>query len=509
MNTDSKTYHCKSRAMAYPLLGVSEQKPEGKMTDGYAEAAVDISRQVSMSTRSRDRSSDFPTSRLPTEIYQMIVEHIVLHFDECDNDQVAIRAKTLSSLACTSTTLQCLTEPYLYSFPESSRLTSSQGQEHFRLSLAVDSRRGNLVQVLDFVWDAKVYSRTLVIDIARRCPNLHTLHLSFPTKASPEDVFSQAYVDNLADLFFVCPKVKKLRLSTSHSPSTYETEVIPIPEQDGRIAEFAGQLSHVELSDGVAWFKMAMLPYLSRNVISFVVVNPGPEYHPGFLETLGQRCPVLQSLKIMCWGVTPLELETLCKALGSTLKVLYLKGLYADSVLSRFLPNMQVLEHLRLGNPFPLYVEDMDAMSSLSHLRTFIADGDEDEEFNSYFLEETGADRDRALARFLYARRMTLETVWLDSDDLLNKDVFENLKLVRNLGSVGLSWSDTLEREEVEGLLEACPKLQEVSDIRKCVDDMLDGDGWNRYKLRINYLRPRWCELDFPYCSAGWSDSLR
>ncbi|KAG4269313.1 hypothetical protein FPRO04_14763 [Fusarium proliferatum] len=170
---------------------------------------------------------------------------------------------------------------------------------------------------------------------------------------------------------------------------------------------------------------------------------------------------------------------------------------------------MQVLEHLRWGNPFPLYVEDMDDMSSLSRLSTFIAAGDEDEAFNSYFLEETGADRDRALARFLYARRMTLETAWLDSDDLLNKDVFENLKLVRNLGSVGLSWSDALEREEVEGLLEACPKLQEVSDIRKCVDDMLDGDGWNRYKLRINYLRPRWCEMDFPYCSAGWSDSLR
>ncbi|KAF5635916.1 hypothetical protein F52700_5229 [Fusarium sp. NRRL 52700] len=492
------------------------------MADHHADAAVDIPCQVSKSTGSPGRDSGLFASRLPTEIYQMIVDHIALHYDESSNDQKAIRAKTLSSLARTSTTFQCLTEPYLYSFPEGSRMESSQGLERFQLSLAVSSRRENLVQVLDFEWDTKVYSRMVIIDIARRCPNLRTLKLTFPDKASPGDVFSQAHVDNLADLFFVCPKVKKLRIST------YYGEVLPIPEQDGKIAEFAGQLSHVEMNGGGAWFKTAILPYLSPNVTSFTMIRAnihGYEDLSGFLKTLGQRCPVLERLKIMCWGVTQVEVAALCKAVGSTLKLLYLHGDFEydgnddGSILSQFLPHMQVLEHVLLGNGFPLRVKDMDAMSSLSHLRTFIAednsynesDSDDENEPAQFFRGETLIDVDRALVRFLSTHRTTLETMWLISCDCdLGEDVFQSLKLVRNLRSVGMDWNYEIGREEVDALLEACPKLRGAPDIENYVDEMFGvEDEWKSRYLWIVYDHLEWFENDYPQSDTGWAISLR
>ncbi|KAF5723270.1 hypothetical protein FMUND_2015 [Fusarium mundagurra] len=473
------------------------------MAGGRAKAAVDIPR-FSMSTRSRTRCSGFSTSRLPTEIYQMIVRLIALHYDERNNDQNAIRAKTLSSLARTSRTLQCLTEPYLYSFPEGSRLESSQGLEKLRLSLAVDSRRGNLVQVLDFEWNAQMSSQKLVIDIARRCPNLHTLRLECPKTARQRDKFSQAFVDNLANLFFVCPKVRKLRLST------FFAEDFPIPKQDGLIDKFAGQLSHVELRGAGAWFKKALLPYLSPNVISFVMINPGPGDHTGFLKILGQRCPVLQRLKIKCRGMTPVDLATLCKALGSTLKLLCLDDLdYDGSVLSGLFPHMQVLEHLILGRDFPLHLQDMAAMSSLSCLRTFIAEVYDDDP-HKFFRMATDGDVDRALASFLSTHRMTLETIWLDSDFSSEKDILDSLKLVPKLGSVGLWFLDQLERKDVDDLLEACPRLREASDLEECLNEIKDAvASEHKPPLWIGYHDHTWWEDDRPERDAGWSVGLR
>ncbi|KAH7216082.1 hypothetical protein DER44DRAFT_807079 [Fusarium oxysporum] len=384
MTTDKKTDHCQSRAMACPLIGLTEQKPNGSMADGHAEAAVDIPRQISKSTRSRDKYSGFAVSWFPTEIYQMIVNHIALGYDWCNDGQNTIRAKTLSSLARTCTFLQCLTEPYLYSFPESSRMGGYK---------------------------------------ARRCSNLHTLKLRCPKEARQGDEFSQTYFEDLADLFSVCPKVRKLGLLTSFK------EDCPIPEQEGQTAEFAGQLSHVELDGGSAWFKKAMLPYLSRNMISFTMMFNGLRDLTGFLQTLGQRCPVMQRLELDCEGITVVDLVRFCKASGSSLKLLYLDNLdYHGSVLSWFLPHMQALEHLILGPDFPLHVQDITAMSSQACLRTFV----------------------------------DTETMWLDGDFWLNKDVFESLKLVRNLGCMNLWWAEGVTRKDVDDLLEACPKLKEA-----------------------------------------------
>ncbi|KAF5558905.1 hypothetical protein FPHYL_7246 [Fusarium phyllophilum] len=475
------------------------------MADGHAEAAVDIPRQVSKSTGSRDGYSGSPTSRLPAEIYQMIVKHIVLHYDRCNDDQKAIRAKTLSSLARTSRTLQCLTEPYIYSFPEGSRLQISQGLEQFRQSLAADSRRANLVQVLEFEWDNQMSSQRLVIDIAQRCPNLRTLMLECPQTVGRRDEFSQTCVDNLANLFSVCHKVTKLRLSACFA------EDFPMPKQDGLIDKFAGQLSHVELRGACAWFKKAVLPYLSPNLISFVMLYPGPGDHTGFLKTLGQRCPVLQRLKIRCRGMTPVDLATLCKALGSTLKLLCLDDLdYDGSILSGLFPHMQVLEHLILGQDFPLHLQDMEAMSSLSCLGTFIA-----EVYSNnprwFFLGAANDDVDRALASFLFAHRMTLETVWLDSYFSSKRAILDSLKLVPKLGSLGLLVLNRLERKDVDDLLEACPRLREAPDLEKCLNEMFrDGvDSDDETPLWIGYHDHTWWEDDRPEWDAGWSVGLR
>ncbi|KAF5601784.1 hypothetical protein FPANT_1648 [Fusarium pseudoanthophilum] len=471
------------------------------MAGGHAKATVDIPRQVTKSMGPRDGYSYSPSSRLPTEIYQMIVNHIVLHYDRCNDDQKAIRAKTLSSLARTSRTLQCLTEPYIYTFPEDSRLQTSQGLERFQQSLAADSRRGHLVQVLYFEWDNQMSSQRLAIDIAQRCPNLHTLMLI----CSRRDEFSQTVVDNLAALFIVCPKVRKLRLTT------FFAEDFPIPERDGLMDMFAGQLSHVELRGSGAWFKRALLPYLSPNLISFAIINPGPGDHTGFLKTLGQRCPVLQRLKIKCRGMTPVDLETLCKALGSTLKLLCLDELDHDgSVLSGLFPHMQVLEHLILGQDFPLLLHDMEAMSSLSCLRTFIAEVRGPGRLR-FFRGASSDDVDRALASFLCSHRMTLETMWLDSLFSSKRDILDTLKLVPNLGSVGLWMWDKLERKDVDDLLEACPRLREAPDLEKRLNDMF-GDGVdpeNEFLLGIGFHDHDWWEDDRPEWDAGWSVGLR
>ncbi|KAF5551293.1 hypothetical protein FMEXI_3411 [Fusarium mexicanum] len=460
------------------------------MADRHAEAAVGIRHQASKSTGSLDVYSGFQTSRLPTEIYQMIVEHIVLHYDSCSNDQKAIRAKTLLSLARTSTTLQCLTEPYLYSFPEYSRLESSRGLDRFRLSLAVSSRRENLVRALEIEWGPQISSQLLVIDIARRCPNLRTLILNPPETDWQEDEFSQTCNDNLANLFSVCPKVRNLCLAT------YFPEDFPIPEQDRRIEEFVGQLSHVDLSGSGSWAQKAILPYLSPNLISFMMTFPEDDL-TGFLEILGQRCPVLQRLRLTGWGITPEDLSTLCKGLGSTLKLLCIDDLnYDGSVLSLFVPHMQVLEHLILGTNFPLQGQDMEVMSSLSCLRTFISDVRNDSTSN-LFLGEADIDLNRAVASFLSAHRMTLETVWLASLHKWDRDVFENLKLVPNLGSVGLSFMEGLERQDIDDLLKACPKLQEALDLENRLDTMFSG-GTKSHDLSIGYHYHKWWKEDPP-----------
>ncbi|WKT52950.1 Leucine-rich repeat domain superfamily [Fusarium oxysporum f. sp. vasinfectum] len=453
---NKKTDHCQSRAMACPLLGLTEQKPNGSMADGHAEAAVDIPGQISKSTRSRDKYSGFAVSWFPTEIYQMIVNHIALGYDRCNDDQNTIRAKTLSYLVRTCTFLQFITEQYLYSFPVGSRLGSYKGQEQFRLSLAVDSRRPNLVQVLDLEWDPQMSSRRLVIDIERRCSNPHTLKLRCPKEARQGDEFSQTYFEDLADLFSVCPKVRKLGLLTSFK------EDCPIPKQGGQTAKFAGQLSHVELDGGSACFKKSMLPYLSPNMISFTMMFNGLGDLTGFLETLGQRCPVMQRLELDCEGITAVDLVRFCKASGSSLKLLYLDNLdYHESVLNWFFPHMQVLEQLILGPDFPLHVQDITAMSSQACLRTFVAETYDNQPGN-FFHGATSIDLDRALARFLSAHRLILKTMWSDGDFWLNKDVFESLKLVRNLGCMNLWWAEGVVRKDVDDLLEACPKLKEA-----------------------------------------------
>ncbi|KAF5602206.1 uncharacterized protein FSUBG_7881 [Fusarium subglutinans] len=490
MTADKNLDRCKSRVIAFPLVGISERKPEDKMADRHAEAAVDIRRQPPKSTGSRDRYSGVPTSRLPTEIYQMIVKQIVLHYDNCSYDQKDIRAKTLSSLACTSTTLQCLTEPYLYSFPEYSRLKSSRGLNRFQLSLAVSSRRENLVQALEIEWGPQISSQLLVIDIARRCPNLRTLILNPPETEWQKDEFSQTCNDNLANLFSVCPKVRNLCLAT------YFPEDFPIPEQDRRIEEFAGQLSHVDFSGSGSWAEKALLPYLSPNIISFIMTCPEDDL-TGFLEILGQRCPVLQRLRLTCLGITPEELATLCKGLGSTLKLLCLDDLdYNGSVLSLFVPHMKVLEHLILGANFPLQGQDLEVMSGLSCLRTFISDVRNDS-ISNLFLGEADIDLNRAVASFLSAHRTTLETMWIASLHNWDSDVFENLKLVPNLGSVGLSFMEGLERQDIDDLLKACPKLQEALDLEERLDGMFNG-GTNSHNLSIGFQYSKWWMEDPP-----------
>jgi len=135
-------------------------------------------------------------------------------------------------------------------------------------------------------------------------------------------------------------------------------------------------------------------------MISFTMMFNALGDFTGFLETLGQRCPVMQRLELDCEGITAVDLVRLCKASGSSFKLLYLDNLdYHESVLSWFFPHIQVLEHLILGPDFPLHVQDITAMSSQACLRTFVAETYDNQPGN-FFHGATSIDLDRALARF-------------------------------------------------------------------------------------------------------------
>ncbi|KAH7234685.1 uncharacterized protein BKA55DRAFT_742194 [Fusarium redolens] len=418
--TNKNTDHCQLQALAYPLLRLAEQKPNDSGVGGHAEAAVDITRKVSESMKIQDNEPDFKASWLPTEIYQMIVNHIALDYNESNHDESKIRAKTLSSLARTCRSLQCLSEPYLYSFPQSSRLKGFGGQKHFRLAMAVESRRANLIQVLDFALDSERYSRRLVIDIARRCPNLHTLKLRCVQNARLGVEITQNYVDDLADLFSVCPKVRKLGLFIPFPEGS------PIPLQKRLIAEFSKNLTHVKLDGGGAWFQRVMLPHLSRNMISLSMLAAGDGNLSDFLLKLSQRCSAMQRLELNCDKTTSVDLIRFCKASGPSLKFLSLDNLdYNGSIVSQFFYHMQALQDFHLGPDFPFYVKDITAMSKQSCLRTFISESDEIRPGNA-IAKKASTALNHALARFLSAHMLTLKTIWLDGEFLLDKNVFEN-----------------------------------------------------------------------------------
>lgn len=99
--------------------------------------------------------------------------------------------------------------------------------------------------------------------------------------------------------------------------------------------------------------------------------------------------------------------------------------------------------------------------------------------------------------------------MWPDGDFWLNKDVFESLKLVRNLGCMNLWWAEGVARKDVDHLLEACSELKEAL----CNEDLLDkiyGDSLQDiHRLEIGNRSDIWFENGYPCWDTSWGVSLR
>ncbi|KAF4959286.1 hypothetical protein FSARC_10803 [Fusarium sarcochroum] len=448
------------------LRTIALQRPSDPEAQRRARAAVDLYSGVPEFpplTEPRQPEDNHEqratvTFRLPLEIYSVIIGHVAAEYNQ--NPNFEERAGTLTALACSCRLFQALTEPYLYTYPRSSKLKKREGQWRFRFALAVEPRRATLVKALKINWHDEPSNSRLLINTARACPNVHRLKIVRRFLETDDAVVHKQQMDDLAELFDACPRVTV----PSRRPFL-QTRSEAHRGQDQRPNRMVPE-------EFVA---------MSSNLVSLTLEGEYDEEDiPELFTALCRQCPSMQNLDLRIILSTKSELIEACKKWGPTLRSFRLAFVQdLPNTIAQLIPFMPALEDIQVAAHLMHMGDAIKALAQtrLPPLRAFVcvqmARGIDD------FSNQVTPELNTALADMITLHGPTLQCLGLGNDPRVDESVLKSLKKATDLRYIALGLPEDLEISVVKDVLDACPKLKHQFET---------GDAAYRRELKLDRI---------------------
>ncbi|KAF5601783.1 hypothetical protein FPANT_1647 [Fusarium pseudoanthophilum] len=450
------------------LCTISEQRPYDTDAQRRALAGIELCRrrlnfsrqwetflqEPEIKGRAADSSNASQTqmeSRLPTEIYIIIIKHLI-------DDRYGKSPEQMKVLC----------EEYLYTHPRSQRL-SKNAVSHwlFLFSLTVEPRRARQVRSLSYEPQPHCTYPTAWQSTLKLCTNLSRLGLVYRHHIS--ECVRQHMQMHMGPIFAACPKVTEFKYDIGHVSSYDEPEVTPEQrvEFSQRYSKFAKQLYHLEVLGEFESIK-DILHYDYPNLKS-LALDMGDYVEEGrFFGELSYHTPALETL-VLDWveSATLQDLQWGFKAWGKTLRSLYINHPVLDDdhdhgILGDLLPHLTRLEDLGLGDSPTFLLSDLQAIAqpNAPRLKTFrwVAN---DEIYTCDPLANP-ENVSKAIIDIFIAHSETLRTFMIEESFTFwsfGTYIFEHLHKARNLENLRVQLHDIPTKEDIQGLLTACPKL--------------------------------------------------
>ncbi|KAF5690421.1 hypothetical protein FCIRC_874 [Fusarium circinatum] len=470
------------------LCTISEQRCYDQDAQRRALAAIDVCRRkirprplFVQKPEIKRRESNCLTesqtdmvSRLPTELYIMIINYIVDDKHGKSPEQMKVRARTLQSLASTCRIFQILCEEYLYTNPRSQRLwKNKESQWLLCVALAVEPRRAQAVRLLRCELWLGYFQYQPWLETLELCTNQTHLELAWRHR------IARFIMQGMDMGFFLaaCPKVTEFKYEAGFDfPS--DGLLTATPEQMARFSQqygnFAKQLCHLEVSGSFECIR-DILHYDYANLKSCTLDMDDDGDEGNMFQELSRHTPGVERLRIEhTENISLQDLEIGCKAWGKTLRSLDINSLSIrnpeDDILAHVLPHLTTLEELCLGPRLEVRLSDIHAIAKpdAPRLKAFRWEVDE-AMFRGPFANSGTVNH--AIIDILTAHSETLSTFIVDQEfDFWNfgTDIFKHLHKAKSLESLRVPLHDIPTKEEIQGLITACPKLGK-SDARLVV----------------------------------------
>ncbi|RKL41624.1 hypothetical protein BFJ72_g5516 [Fusarium proliferatum] len=402
-------------------------------------------------------------SRLPTEIYTMIINCLVNDRDGKSPGEMEVRAHTLTSLASTCRTIQILCERYLYTNLRSQRLSTDIGSQWLLyFALSVEPRRAHTIRSLRCESWSPYFQYEAWLEILRLCTNL--THLELVWQYSTPKNFSE----RLGNLVAACPNVTEFTygglwyINDGFWPGTLE-QVARFSQQ---YAKFAKQLCHLEICGSIDCIRKILM-YDYPNLRSFTINVDNYPRECNFFEVLASHAPSLERLELYWFEEANLrDLNMGFKVWGKTLRSLAINPpitRYTDGLLAHLLPHLTKLEDLYLGSQPGFQLSDLHAIAQpgAPRLKSFQWRVN-DTIFWDFFANSETVNQ--AIIDIFLAHSETLNSFIIDEElgfwDF-GTDLFEHLHKAKNLENLRVPLHYTPTEDEIEGLLTACPKFRQ------------------------------------------------
>ncbi|KAF5723268.1 hypothetical protein FMUND_2013 [Fusarium mundagurra] len=450
------------------LCTISKQRPYDKDAQSRALAAIDLChrrlnfsrpwklflQEPAIKGREANCPTDSPTdmmSRLPTEIYIIIIEHLV-------NDRYGKSPEQMKVLC----------EEYLYTNPRSQRLSKNiVSQWQLLFSLTVEPRRAHSVRSLRYEPQPHCIHPSAWLNTLKLCTNL--THLELDWGRHIQNCVRQHMHIQMGSIFAACPKVTEFKYKGSCYLNSDESHNVT-PEQMAKFSQqyskFAKQLCHLDVL-GASNSVRDILHYDYPNLKSLTLDMEDYEETGRFFQVLSRDTPALERL-VLDWvqSATLQDLEMGFKAWGKTLRSLYINSPliedHDDGILGHLLPHLARLEDLCLGEWPTFLLSDLQAIAQpdaprLKRFRWVANDG--------IFTRDPLANPEKvskAIIDIFNAHSETLNTFIIDeSFDFwsFGTDIFEHLHKAKNLENLRVQLHDIPTKEDIQDLLTACPKL--------------------------------------------------
>ncbi|KAG4262884.1 hypothetical protein FPRO03_10247 [Fusarium proliferatum] len=394
----------------------------------------------------------------------MIINCLVNDRDGRSPEQAKLRAQTLQSLASTCRMFQILCEEHLYTHPRSQRLsTNSNPQWLFLFCLTIEPRRAHHIRSLTFQPRPENFRYGVWVSTLELCPNL--THLELDWKYAPAQVVRQFMHMHMGLFFAACPKVTEFRYDGGFGLDDETTANEMAFSQ--QYAGFAKQLCHLEVCGAFESIR-DILHYDYPNLKSLTLTVFDYGERKDFFQKLSLCTHDLERLRLGCPRQFSLQdLEIGFKTWGKTLQSLDIERPVFmdpdDHILGHLLPHLTRLEELGLNAWRTTFrLSDIQAIAQpdaprLKVFRWFHAD-----DIFKYDPLANAENVSKAIIDIFVAHSETLDTFIIEeSFDFwkFGMDIFKHLHKAKNLENLRVQLNDIPTKEEIDGLLTACPKL--------------------------------------------------
>ncbi|KAG5817075.1 hypothetical protein H9Q74_010740 [Fusarium xylarioides] len=273
----------------------------------------------------------------------------------------------------------------------------------------------------------------------------------------------------MGSTFAACPKVTEFKYKGSFDLDRDEPHDVA-PEQMAKFSQqyskFAKQLCHLAVS-GASDSIRGILHYDYPNLKSLTLDMEGYEEKGSFFQELSCHTPALESLELE-WVQrdTLKDLEMGFKAWGKTLRSLYINCPqvedHHDGILGHLLPHLTRLEDLCLGEFPTARLSDLRAIAQLDAPRLKVFQWVANDGIFKRDPRANPKNVSKAIIDIFIAHSETLNAFIIEEAFAFwnfGMDIFEHLHKARNLENLRVQLHDIPTKEEIQGLLTACPKL--------------------------------------------------